>query len=143
VPPKYSSADFLRPEYWKQRGALDVPKERFVTLTEVPGAEGREALFAWAGLTPRQRAKLLLTLDEQAENEGRPLEDRIGMLYGAWFQLPYVAWESEAAAAEFRAIIGDVVGSAGVSESMLEAWAVANPPPGKRGARGRRKAGAA
>ncbi|MGX6750647.1 BREX-2 system adenine-specific DNA-methyltransferase PglX [Streptomyces xantholiticus] len=31
VPPKYTSADFLRPSYWRARGKLDVLKERFIS----------------------------------------------------------------------------------------------------------------
>ena len=31
VPPKYTSADFLKNSYWRQRGKLDVPKERFIS----------------------------------------------------------------------------------------------------------------
>lgn len=36
VPPKYSPADFQTPSYWRLRGKLDVPKERFVSF---PGSE--------------------------------------------------------------------------------------------------------
>ena len=31
VPPKYTSADFLKNSYWRHRGKLDVPKERFIS----------------------------------------------------------------------------------------------------------------
>ncbi len=37
VPPKYTSADFLKSHYWRLRGKLDVPKERWVSF---PGCEG-------------------------------------------------------------------------------------------------------
>jgi hypothetical protein len=36
VPPKYDSKDFRDPAYWRLRGKLDVPKERFISY---PGAE--------------------------------------------------------------------------------------------------------
>ncbi|WP_338106130.1 BREX-2 system adenine-specific DNA-methyltransferase PglX [Streptomyces coelicoflavus] len=35
VPPKYTSADFLKNSYWSNRGKLDVPRERFISY---PGA---------------------------------------------------------------------------------------------------------
>ena len=38
VPPKYTSADFVKTAYWSHRGKLDVPKERFISY---PGA-GRD-----------------------------------------------------------------------------------------------------
>ena len=47
APPKYTSADFLKPGYWRLRGGLDVPRERFFTVPdpqapalEVPGRLG-------------------------------------------------------------------------------------------------------
>jgi len=40
VPPKYTSADFLKGDYWRLRGKLDVPKERWVSF---PHCEGRTA----------------------------------------------------------------------------------------------------
>ncbi|MRG98412.1 BREX-2 system adenine-specific DNA-methyltransferase PglX [Polyangium spumosum] len=136
VPPKYASSDYQKPDYWHHRGKLDVPKERFIAFTEVPRREGPAgALFGWAGWTPRQRARVLLELDEQAETEGVPLEERIGLLYGAWFLVPYVAWESKDAAEEFAAIVKGAVGDAGVTEEMGRRWAegrsVAKPVRGR------------
>lgn len=32
VPPRYVSADFQKAAWWRLRGKLDVPKERFVSL---------------------------------------------------------------------------------------------------------------
>jgi len=36
VPPKYTSADFSNGTFWRLRGKLDVPKERWISC---PGAE--------------------------------------------------------------------------------------------------------
>ena len=48
VPPKYGPTDFAAASYWKQRGKLDVPKERF---TSVAGAEGDvDSTWCWLGL---------------------------------------------------------------------------------------------
>ncbi|NCY16855.1 MAG: BREX-2 system adenine-specific DNA-methyltransferase PglX [Actinobacteria bacterium] len=58
VPPKYTSADFLKPSYWSLRGKLDVPKERFVSFPGVTGPDGT-ALVAWAGLDHLQLAKAI------------------------------------------------------------------------------------
>ena len=59
VPPKYGQADFAKASYWKQRGKLDVPKERF---TSVVGAE-REAdptlVLAWAGFDHAEMAQAI------------------------------------------------------------------------------------
>ncbi|MBK8540418.1 MAG: BREX-2 system adenine-specific DNA-methyltransferase PglX [Ardenticatenia bacterium] len=132
VPPRYGSTDFAKPSIWRLRGKLDVPKERFIAFTEMPGATGDRALYGWAGWNPRQRARILLALDDQAEAAGAPLPGRYGLLWGVWFLLPWVAWEAEAAAAEFRGIVQDLVGRAGVTEAMLGEWA-AGRKGGRRG----------
>ncbi|MBI4699813.1 MAG: BREX-2 system adenine-specific DNA-methyltransferase PglX [Deltaproteobacteria bacterium] len=136
--PKYGREDFQRAEYWPLRGKLDVPKERFIALTEVPGRPNGETLYGWAGWTARQRAKVLLRLDEELENQGVPLADRYGIVHGVEFLLPYVAWESAKAAAEFKAVVTSLVGQQGVTDAMLRQWAEKlGPPAGRSRARAR------
>lgn len=56
VPPKYQSKDFLKADFWRLRGGLDVPKERWVSY---PGCErGADASLpiAWAGWNHLQQA---------------------------------------------------------------------------------------
>ena len=48
VPPKYTSADFLKGDYWRLRGKLDVPKERWVSFPHCEGEDGT-LVVAWAG----------------------------------------------------------------------------------------------
>jgi hypothetical protein len=59
VPPKYTSADFKSGTFWRLRGKLDVPNERF---TSYPGAS-RETdpspVVAWAGWDHLQQAQAL------------------------------------------------------------------------------------
>ncbi|WP_327066322.1 BREX-2 system adenine-specific DNA-methyltransferase PglX [Kitasatospora sp. NBC_01302] len=59
VPPKYTSADFLKPSYWKARGKLDVPKERFISYATT--TSGTPDLFGWAGWDHREQAQALTT----------------------------------------------------------------------------------
>ena len=67
MPPKYAPADFARASFWKQRGKLDVPKERF---TSIWGAE-RDAdptlVLAWAGFDHAEMAQAIgsLVVDRQ------------------------------------------------------------------------------
>jgi hypothetical protein len=56
VPPKYAQADFLPGPFWRLRGKLDVPKERFVSFPSVTTADGTP-LVAWAGSDHLQLAK--------------------------------------------------------------------------------------
>jgi hypothetical protein len=132
LPPKYTSADFLRSEAWQHRGKLDVPKERFVAFSEVPEALNHAgSLYGWAGWTHRKRAEVLMALDEQAEHAGATLPERYALLYAVQSLLPYVRWDESAhgLADEYQGILGDLLGDAGVTETMLNEWASQHPPP--------------
>jgi hypothetical protein len=121
--------DFLRSEFWALRGRFDVPKERFVAFTEVPGRTGAEALFGWAGWTPTQRLKVILAIDEELEDSGIPLSDRIGLLDSAWRLLPGVAREDIVAATRLKAELQALVGPEGPSREQIEDWRRRFPPP--------------
>ena len=146
VPPEYSqgsrgkSKDFLETRYWRLRGKLDVPKERFVAFTEVPGREGDATLYGWAGWTPLQRVKALLAIDEELEDGGVPIADRVGLLDSAWRLLPDVAREDAAAASRLKAELQALVGADGPSAEMLEDWRTRFPPPKGRTKRKAKKA---
>lgn len=123
VPPRYTSADFLKPDLWRLRGKLDVPKERYLALTEIPGLDADEALFGWAGWTPGARAQVLVALDEEAQARGATLDERVGLLHAIQSLVPTVAWESKDLAGELQSIVAAYVGKGGVSEEMLARWA--------------------
>lgn len=57
-PPKYKSADFLSGPFWRLRGSLDVPKERWVSFPHCEGPDGLP-LIAWAGYDHLQLAKAM------------------------------------------------------------------------------------
>lgn len=71
VPPKYQSRDFLKADFWRLRGGLDVPKERWISYPGCErGADGTPPL-AWAGWTPLQQATALAGyLLDMKDNEG-------------------------------------------------------------------------
>lgn len=62
VPPKYTSADFVKPSYWRARGKLDVPKERFVAFPELGRDTDSSALLGWAGWDHLAQAQALATV---------------------------------------------------------------------------------
>ena len=73
VPPKYTSADFLSGDFWRLRGKLDVPKERWVSFPYCEGEDGT-LVIAWAGYDHLQLARAMAERYEQAkEYEGRKL----------------------------------------------------------------------
>lgn len=137
VPPKYTQADFLKPTYFRLRGKLDVPKERFIALPGVPGRSSAETLYGWAGWTPVQRIKALLALDEDLEDAGVELADRIGLPDSARRLLPNAPGEDEATAARLKAELQSLVGNTGPSPEQIADWKSRFPPPSasKRGKR--------
>jgi SAM-dependent methyltransferase len=58
VPPKYTSNDFAINTYWRLRGKLDVPKERWVSFPHCEGADGT-LVIAWAGYDHLQLARAI------------------------------------------------------------------------------------
>ncbi|WP_405094740.1 BREX-2 system adenine-specific DNA-methyltransferase PglX [Micromonospora sp. NBC_01412] len=62
VPPKYTSADFAKPSYWRARGKLDVPKERFISYPKAGRDNDGTELLGWAGWDHLAQAQALATV---------------------------------------------------------------------------------
>jgi hypothetical protein len=62
VPPKYTSVDFLKASYWRNRGKLDVAKERFISYPGANPVADDSLLIGWAGWDHRDQAVALTTL---------------------------------------------------------------------------------
>jgi hypothetical protein len=62
VLPKYSSADFAKVSYWRNRGKLDVPKERFVSYPKAGRDTDKTSVVGWAGWNHIDQAQALATL---------------------------------------------------------------------------------
>ena len=97
VPQKYASKDFQKSTFWKLRGKLDVPKERWVSY---PGAErdgDPSPLIAWAGWDHLQQAQALAEyyLDAKS-NQGWPEKKLKMLLAGLLDLLPWLKqWHNE------------------------------------------------
>ncbi|MET8092391.1 BREX-2 system adenine-specific DNA-methyltransferase PglX [Micromonospora sp. NPDC005220] len=97
VPPKYTSADFLKTSYWKHRGKLDVPKERFVSYPGASRDGDPSLLVGWAGWDHREQAQALATLIVAREQEDGWAADRLlPLVAGLREILPWVRqWHGE------------------------------------------------
>ncbi|MGW8526174.1 BREX-2 system adenine-specific DNA-methyltransferase PglX [Nocardiopsis sp. NPDC055824] len=99
VPPKYTSADFRKNEYWSNRGKLDLPKERFISYLGAENDSDHSLLLGWAGWDHAQQADALATLaHERLEQDGwaEQRERMIPLLAGLTELLPWVKqWHSE------------------------------------------------
>lgn len=91
VPPKYASADFLKATYWKLRGKLDVPKERWVSYPGAERAGDDSLLIAWAGWDQLQQAMALAEYYIDArDNQGYQEERLKPLLAGLADLIPWL-----------------------------------------------------
>jgi hypothetical protein len=97
VPPKYGSGDFLRTSYWRHRGKLDVPKERFISYPAATRDGDGSLLLGWAGWDQREQAQALAVLITQRHTEDGWAPDRLTpLLAGLDELLPWITqWHSE------------------------------------------------
>ena len=62
VPPKYGPKDFAQQSYWRHRGKLDVPKERFISYPNAERDGDATPVYGWAGWDYLQQATALANL---------------------------------------------------------------------------------
>ncbi len=144
VPPKYQSKDFSKPGYWKLRGALDVPKERWVS---VPGCErGTDASLPilWAGWNHLQQAQAVAAYYmEMKDTEGWPTDRLIPLLAALQQLVPWLKqWHNdldpsfgERMGDYYAGFLADEARSHGQTLEELAAWS----PPAAPARRARQK----
>ncbi|WP_144127958.1 BREX-2 system adenine-specific DNA-methyltransferase PglX [Catellatospora sichuanensis] len=83
VPPNYASADFTKPSYWRNRGKLDVPKERFISYPRMGRDEDSSELLGWAGWDHLQQAQALAAVYlDRKQQAGWPTDRLLPLLAG-------------------------------------------------------------
>ncbi|MBB5114468.1 hypothetical protein FHU28_004307 [Micromonospora echinospora] len=139
VPPKYTSADFLKASYWKHRGKLDVPKERFVSYPGASRDGDPSLLVGWAGWDHREQAQALATLVVAREQEDGWAADRLlPLVAGLREILPWVRqWHGEfdpewgASPADIYAgFLAETTNRLHLTDEALSSW---RPPKATRG----------
>lgn len=136
VPPKYTSADFLRASYWKARGKLDVPKERFISYGQVNAATPQ--LYGWAGWDHQEQAYALFAYI--ASHESMSAEELTPFLAGLLELQPWLdQWHDDfdptfsgSPAAYFRGEREIEQGKHGLTDEGLRAWRPAATARGRR-----------
>jgi hypothetical protein len=98
VPPRYQQADFRRTKYWRLRGKLDVPKERFISYRDAG-----KGVLGWAGWDHLQQMLALATLYLNSRTEqGWTTEQLTPLLAGQVELEPWVRqWHGEDPDARF------------------------------------------
>ncbi len=132
VPPKYQSKDFLKSGFWRLRGGLDVPKERWISYPGCErGADGSTPL-AWAGWNHLQQATAVASyLLEMKDNEGWEPERLQPLLAGLdelvpwlkqWHNEPDAAFDGERMGDYYEGFVADQARELGFTLADLRDW---------------------
>lgn len=143
VPPKYKIADFAKASYWRHRGKLDVPKERFISY---PGAErgaDQTLVLGWAGWDHAEQAQALASLTiARAQREGWDASRLTALLAGLAELEPWLhQWHGQtdprmgvSPAQAMTSTLDRELARLGLTRAELRAW---RPQPASRGRRPR------
>lgn len=144
VPSKYEPADFRDPAYFRLRGKLDVPRERFISYPGAASDSDPAPVYGWAGWTHLQRALALLQLYYHRKlEESWPPDRLVPLLAGLEELLPWVKqWHADERHADTGESYADALethielgcSELGVTRAQLVAWT----PPDARQARAAR-----
>ncbi len=145
VPPKYDKNDFLTSDYWRLRGGLDVPKERFVSFPRCERDTDGSPIVTWAGYDHLARARAIAAYylerkDIDGWEPGRLMPPLAGL---AELVLWLHQWHNDYDPATgfrmgdyYAEFIRDEARSLGMTEADLAAW---SPPSAPRRAPRRRR----
>lgn len=142
VPPKYKPEDFREGTFWKLRGPLDVPKERFVSFPglERPGDPGSPMLL-WAGYETKGRALALAgRVYDIHRSEGSDPVRLAPALAGLDEWLPWVhQWHPEidpdlgmTSGDYLQGLLDAQLAQLGLTLADVRAWAPPNTPRRRR-----------
>ena len=144
VPPKYVGTDFARQSYWRHRGKLDVPKERFISYPGAsPDSDSGSLLIGWAGWDHKEQAAALISLvDDRATTDGWQTDRLTPLLAGLLELMPWVRqWHhdidrayGQSPAEAYDAYLTTERESRHLTEATLRTW---TPPQSVRGRRPR------
>jgi hypothetical protein len=146
VPPKYDVKDFRDSNFFRLRGKLDVPTERFIGYPGCESDHDGQPVYGWAGWNHLQRAQALTALYQKRKTEEAWATDRlVPMLAGLLELIPWIKqWHNEASA-EFGGLrLGDYFDSflaeqcreLGLTFEELRAWRPESRGRGRRTAAG-------
>lgn len=144
VPPKYAAKDFLKSDYMRLRGKLDVPKERFILYPHAERADHPSPVFTWAGFDHLQQARALATwLIDRKEQDGWQGEKLVPLYAGLHQLLPWLKqWHNDVDPESnqrlgdyFAGFLDQELRAQGLTVEHLTAW----KPPAR--GRGRKKGG--
>ena len=132
VPPRYAAADFRKSSFWRLRGKLDVPKDRFVSYPGLERGADISPVIGWAGWNHLQQEQALGTaFHELRENEGWRADRLAPILAGLLELLPWLRqWHNDPDPAHggirlgdfFTGFVDEEARSLGLTREALETW---------------------
>ncbi len=140
-PPKYRSADFLKPGYWRLRGALDVPKERFVSFPDMSFDHDPTLLVGWAGWDALTLCQAVAAYYTRAyESEGWDAARLTPLLAVIREYVPWLKqWHNdvdpdyhERLGDFYAGFVGQQLAYLGLTQDDLRQWAPADSPAPRR-----------
>ncbi|MCK9928240.1 BREX-2 system adenine-specific DNA-methyltransferase PglX [Frankia sp. Mgl5] len=141
VPPKYAPKDFRKTSFWRARGKLDVPKERFISYRPAGRDNDPTLLIGWAGFDHREQAQALATLIvDRRDNDGWDGIRLTPLVAGLREVMPWVRqWHDEvdplydgSPAEVYDAFLADTLGQLNLTEDALASWRPPAPTRGRR-----------
>ena len=144
VPPRYTSADFRKGAWWRLRGKLDVPKERFVSLPFCEREADPSLVVGWAGWNALDQGKAVAAYFNQMREQESWTAERLTPLLAALLELlPWVRQYHNAPDPEFDTGMGDYFDgfiddearALSLTREAIRSWA----PSEGRGKRGSRR----
>ncbi|QGJ70864.1 Type I restriction-modification system methyltransferase subunit [Planctomycetales bacterium 10988] len=143
VPPKYAGGDFQKTEYYKLRGKLDVPKERWISFPHCETESNPSLVVGWAGWDHLQQATAIIGYYDARKREGLDAKRLTPLLAGLDQLLPWIhQWHpevdpefGETAGQSFETMLKADAHELGLTIDEIRAW----EPPKKTKTRRKRK----
>lgn len=139
-PPKYSKLDFRKSEYWKARGKLDVPKERFILYPSLGRESDTTVVLGWAGWDHKEQS-LALAREFPVQEALGAGDDLLTQMVAGLVELePWVhQWHSEmdtsfgvSPAEAISGVIDQQLGRLEATREEVTAWVPPAPTRGRR-----------
>jgi len=139
VPPKYTSADFLKSDFWRLRGKLDVPKERWISFPHCETESDPSLVVGWAGWNHLQQGTAIIAYYDARKREGWDAKRLTPLLAGLDQLLPWIhQWHpevdpefGETAGQSFETMLKSDAHELGLTLEDIRAW---EPPAKKKAA---------
>ncbi len=142
-PPKFTNTDFVKADYSRLRGSLDVPKERWITFPHCETESDPSLVVGWAGWNHLQQATALIAYYDARKREGWDAKRLTPLLAGLDQLLPWIhQWHpeidpefGETAGQSFETMLKADAHELGLTLEDIRAW----EPPQKTTTRRKRK----